>query len=102
MSETWQIFAPLQFEKIVDMPDGSIQVYGRATQEVPDSANEILDFATSIPYLQKRSEEMLKSTGNSNAFPLRRMHQNSVAGHVVSFEINPEEKGMAETEMLSV
>ena len=94
MSETWQIFAPLQFEKIVDMPDGSIQVYGRATQEVPDSANEILDFDTSIPYLQKRSEEMLKSTDNRNAFPLRRMHQNSVAGKEISFDINPAEKAV--------
>jgi len=60
--------------KVEERSDGSLRVYARGTQEVPDRANEIMDFASTAPYVKKWSDEVYKDTGGKSYGNIRIMH----------------------------
>jgi hypothetical protein len=86
--------AYLPFSKIEEQPDGSVMVWGRATQEIRDAAGEIMDYASSVPLFQRRSQETLDRSNGQNAFPLRAMHQPIAAGKVVQLDCIDDEKAI--------
>lgn len=55
-------------------------VYGTLTEEVPDKAGEIFDYATGKEAFQKWSGEIEKSTSGKSKGNLRAMHDNIAAG----------------------
>ena len=91
-NKTFSVFLP--FAKTEDQPDGTLMVWGRATQEVVDSENEICDFESSAPLFQRRSQMMKDASGGENLFPLRAMHQPIAAGRVVEMSYLPDEKAI--------
>jgi hypothetical protein len=92
MNDTFSIYAPIQ--KFEEQPDGTLMVYGRATQEVLDSSREIMDYASSAPFFQRRSKENFDRSGGQNLMPLRAMHQPIAAGKVVQFDYLDKERAI--------
>ena len=90
--QTFTIYLPIN--KVEENQDGSLTVFGRATQEVPDSANEIMDYESSKPLFQRRSQETLERSDGENLFPLRAMHQNIAAGKVTQFDYKDDERAI--------
>lgn len=84
----------LPFSKFEEKEDGTLMVWGRATQEVRDSANEVMDYASSAPLFQRRSQENADRSEGQNLMPLRVMHQNIAAGKVVQFDYADAEKAI--------
>lgn len=82
------------FSKVEDQPDGSLLVFGRATQEVGDSQGEIMDYKTSAPQFKLRANEVSKGTNGTKVMPLRAMHQPVAAGNVVQFDFMEDEKAI--------
>src|SRR5271157_510355 len=92
VQKDFSFFIP--FTKVDEQDDGTLVGYGRATQEVVDSANEMMDYASSVPFFQRRSQETLDRSDGGNAFPLRAMHQPISAGKVTAFDYNEGEKAI--------
>lgn len=92
MNDTFSAFVPLS--KFEENPDGTLTVFGRATQEVRDSANEVMDYQTSVPFFKERSQENSVRSAGQNLMPLRSMHQNNAAGKVVQFDYLDGEKAI--------
>ena len=91
-TNTFSAFLP--FNKYEENPDGTLTVFGRATQEVRDAANEVMDYATSVPFFKERSNENSIRSSGQNLMPLRSMHQNNAAGKVVQFDYLGDEKAI--------
>lgn len=70
------------------------EVWGYATIEVPDQADEIMDYATSKPNFAAWSESVMKMTGGKSKGNLRSMHSNWVAGHLISIQFDDVNKGV--------
>jgi hypothetical protein len=70
------------------------EVWGRLTQEVPDHANEILDYASSKPLFQAWSAEFEKVTNGQSLGNLRAMHGKVAAGKLVALDLNDVEKAV--------
>ena len=83
-NSTFAIYLP--FSKTEENDDGSLSVWGRATQEVLDGQGETMDYQSSLPYWKKRMDEMGKLTDNNSLMPLREMHQPLAAGRVVQVD----------------
>jgi hypothetical protein len=92
VDKTFTTFVP--FGKLDDQPDGTLLVWGRATEEVRDSANEIMDYKSSAPLFQSRTQENFQRSDGQNLMPLRSMHQNIAAGKVVQFDYKDGEKAI--------
>ena len=92
MKDSFSAFLP--FNKFEENPDGTLTVFGRATQEVRDSSNEVMDYATSVPFFKERSTENSIRSSGQNLMPLRSMHQNNAAGKVVQFDYLGDEKAI--------
>jgi hypothetical protein len=92
MTDSFSIYLPLS--KVEEQPDGTLMVWGRATQEVRDSAGEIMDYESSAPLFRRRSQETMDRSDGQNAFPLRAMHQPIAAGKVIEFQFNDEDKAI--------
>ena len=90
--ETFSTFLP--FEKIEDQSDGTLMVWGRATQEVGDSQGEIMDYQSSAPQFRRRAKETHARSNGQNLMPLRSMHQPIAAGKVVQFDFLDAEKAI--------
>ncbi len=90
--QIFSIYLPL--EKTELQPDGTMLVWGRATQETPDSDGEICDFETSAPLFQRRSQMMKDASEGKNLFPLRSMHQPIAAGKIVEMNYLSEDKAI--------
>jgi hypothetical protein len=84
----------LPISKVEEQPDGTCMVWGRATQEVPDAANEIMDYASSVPYFKQRIEDTMARSDGNNMMPLRAMHQNIAAGRVMDATFLDSEKAI--------
>jgi len=69
-------------------------VIGRAAQEVPDKANEIMDYATAKPEFQAWSDRFSAATGGLSKGNLRAMHQKSVAGKIVDISFDDADKAI--------
>ena len=55
-------------------------VYLRAAQEIPDRANEIMDYQKSRPYFEKWSQEQHEASMGKSYGNVRAMHQNRASG----------------------
>jgi hypothetical protein len=90
---TMRIFAQL---RKVDLE--TRRVWGRATQEVPDRANEIFDYESSKPNFAKWSADIAKATEAAgqevSLGNIREMHGKVAAGKVVEIDFNDAEKAI--------
>lgn len=92
MSDTFSAF--VSFHKVENKPDGSLMVWGRATQEVNDSQGETMDYLTSAPQFKRRASEVSKNTSGTKVMPLRAMHQPVAAGNVIQFDFDDNQKAI--------
>lgn len=75
------------------------EVWGRATQEKPDRAREIMDYGSSKPLFQRWSNEALKRTAilppdARSLGNMREMHEPIAAGKVIAIDFNDVEKAI--------
>lgn len=89
---TFSAYVPLS--KFEEKDDGTLLVFGRATQEILDSHGEIMDYESSAPLFRMRAEQNAQRSGGENLMPLRAMHQPVSAGKVIQFDFNDEEKAI--------
>lgn len=90
--KTFSAYVPLS--KYEEKEDGTLLVFGRATQEILDSHGEIMDYASSAPMFRMRAEQNAQRSGGENLMPLRAMHQSIAAGKVIQFDFLDEEKAI--------
>ena len=69
-------------------------VYGRAAQEHPDKADEIMDYDSSKPNFQKWSDIAKDATSGQSLGNLRAMHGKVAAGKLVGIDFNDAEKAI--------
>lgn len=69
-------------------------VYGIATQEVLDKANEIMDYESSKPNFEKWSKEIEKASGGKSLGNVREMHSNKAAGKLTQLNFNDDGKAI--------
>jgi hypothetical protein len=64
--------------KMVDKPDGTLDVYMKVTGETPDLDKEVCDYAKTKPYFIAKGERMKKATSiegmEQSVMPMREMH----------------------------
>lgn len=80
-NDRFQIFLPL-----TKIDEEHRLVYGRATEQVVDSAREVCDVASSVPYFRKWSEGAEKRTGGKSKGNVREMHRPVAAGKVLDIQ----------------
>lgn len=68
------------FFQLAKVDEAKRLVYGIATAEVADKANEILDYETSVPYFKAWSADMEKASGGKSLGNVREMHDNKAVG----------------------
>lgn len=88
----FSIFLP--FTKTEEQSDGTLMVWGRATEEIPDSDGEIMDYESSVPFWQKSIQQYQDLSSGRALMPLRAMHQPIAAGKVVEVDFKPEAKAI--------
>jgi hypothetical protein len=64
----------LQLSKVEEQADGTCIVRGTATAEQPDLVNEIFDWATGKPQVEKWRDAALKRSGGKSLGNIRAMH----------------------------
>lgn len=69
-------------------------VFGRAAQEVPDRAGEIMDYETAKPAFKSWSEETFEASGGKSFGNVRAMHGNVAAGRLDSIEFDDAAKAI--------
>lgn len=67
-------------------------VYGIATAEVADKANEILDYESSVPHFKAWSAEIQKASGGKSLGNVREMHENKAVGKLTELTCDDETK----------
>jgi hypothetical protein len=82
-----QFFAP--FTKI---DETNRLVHGVASVEEYDNAEEIMDYATTKPYVEKWSKRLAKASGGKNLGNVRAMHGEVAAGHLIELELSDDTK----------
>jgi hypothetical protein len=96
---TLRIIAPI--EKVIKLDDGGREVWGFATLEVVDKANEIADFEGTKQAFADWSDEISKATGGKSLGNVREMHDKKAVGKVINWEAGEKEvddgKGGKET-----
>ena len=81
------LFAPLT--KVVEQPDGTVEVWGRAAAQEPDPKGEVFDYEASKPFIQNWSEEIAKASGGQSLGNLRAMHHPRLAaGKLTALQFN--------------
>jgi len=71
------LFAALT--KVVELTDGSVEVWGRAVAEEPDSKKEVLDYEASKPLIKAWSDDIFAASGGQSVGNLRAMHNPRIA-----------------------
>lgn len=69
-------------------------VIGRAAQEIPDKAREIMDYESAKPAFMEWSKGFESASGGLSKGNLRVMHTRTVAGKVVDLQFNDTEKSV--------
>src|SRR3990172_5585314 len=82
------------FAQIFKVDEARQEVWGRATQEVVDNANEIFNYETSKPYFKAWSDGFAADTGGKSLGNIRSMHGKVAAGKVISINFNDTEKSI--------
>ena len=87
------LFMPLT--KVVELDDGTVEVWGRAAAEEPDPKKEIMDYAESKPLIKAWSDHAFEASGGKSRGNLRAMHNPKVAaGLVTSLDFRDDEKAI--------
>lgn len=73
---------PTVMMRLIKIDEEKRIVVGRATEEIADKADEILDYASSKPEFEKWSSEIEKASKGKSKGNVREMHGNKVAGTV--------------------
>lgn len=87
------------FAKLMKVDVAKRQVWGRATQEVPDKSGEIFDYETSVPHFKdwsasfEKATEILGEAGKSLG-NIRAMHGRVAAGKVIAIDFNDADKAI--------
>jgi hypothetical protein len=76
------LFMPLT--KVVELDDGTVEVWGRAAAEEPDPRREIMDYAESKPLIKAWSDDAFAASGGKSLDNLRAMHNPRVAAGIVT------------------
>jgi hypothetical protein len=76
------LFMPLT--KVVELDDGTVEVWGRAAAEEPDPKKEIMDYAESKPLIKAWSDNAFEASGGKSLGNLRAMHNPRVAAGIVT------------------
>jgi hypothetical protein len=69
------------------------EVWGFGGVEEPDASNEIMDYATTKPNVQKWSEAVNKRSGGKSLGNVRSMHSNIAAGKLIDLQCDDVHKG---------
>ena len=90
----FKVFCPL-----VKVDFNKRMVYGRMTQEIPDGAKEIMDYASSKPFFQEwsnaaKARTALLPEGEQSLGNVREMHQPISSGKITEMEFNDQEKAI--------
>jgi hypothetical protein len=83
---TMRLFAPIS-----KVDEAKRTVYGRACQEMPDRADEIFDYRSSVPYFKEWSASFEKDTDGRSLGNLRAMHGKVAAGKITAIDFNDTE-----------
>lgn len=86
---TMQIYA-----RLTKVDEATRRVYGRATQEVPDRADEVFDYEASKPHFVKWSSDIEKVTDGKSVGNVRAMHGKVAAGKLSELTFNDAEKAI--------
>lgn len=70
----------IAFARLTKIDEAKRLVYGRATQEIPDRAGEIFDYASSKPNFETWSKSQMTASMNKSAGNVRAMHKDVGAG----------------------
>jgi len=90
MKELLKLFIP-----IVKIDEEKRTVFGRVTEEVPDSSNETFDYGTSKPFYQEWTEYFQKATDGKSYGNLRAMHDGKKAsGYIQNLNLDDREKAV--------
>jgi hypothetical protein len=76
------LFMPLT--KVVELDDGTVEVWGRVAAEEPDPKKEIMDYAASKPLIKAWSDNAFEASGGKSLGNLRAMHNPRVAAGIVT------------------
>lgn len=87
--DAMRLFAP-----ITKVDEAKRLVIGRAVQEVADRADEIFDYATSVPYFKEWSAAFAKDTDGKSLGNVRAMHGKVAAGKLTGIEFRDAEKAI--------
>jgi hypothetical protein len=90
----------LAFARIYKVDEKTRTVVGRATQEVIDKDNEVMDYASSKPEFQRWSAEVFADSGGKSYGNVRSMHSNVAAGKLTDIEFNDAEKAIDVSAMI--
>ena len=82
------------FAQITKVDEAKRQVWGRAAQEMPDNADEIMDYASSKPLFEKWSTDFEKITDGKSLGNIRAMHGNVAAGKAIALNFHDEDKAI--------
>lgn len=82
------------FFPLTKVDEKSHTIFGRATQEVPDSAGEIMDYKSSVPRFKAWSEQAEKRSNGKSKGNIRAMHQPIAAGKLMEMQFNNVEKAI--------
>lgn len=82
----------LQLSKVEEQADGTCIVRGTATAELPDLVNEIFDWATGVPQIEKWRDDCLARSGGKSQGNIRAMHGKVAAGIATSITFNEADK----------
>lgn len=85
---------PVLFATLTKVDVARQEVWGRMTEEIPDNAKEICDYATTKPFVKAWSESFAKVTGGKSLGNVRAMHGKIAAGKVIHVEYNDVEKAI--------
>jgi hypothetical protein len=83
--------SPRIFARITKIDEAQRLVYGRATQEIVDRAEEVMDYASSKPYFEKWSSECYKDSAGKSLGNVRAMHGAVSAGKLTDIQFDDEE-----------
>ena len=70
------------------------EVWGRATQEIIDGHDEIMDYSSSKPRFQAWSDAVQKRSKGKSKGNVREMHQPIAAGKLIAMSFNDDEKAV--------
>lgn len=72
------------FARLTKVDEVKREVWGTATEEIPDRSREVFDYESSVPYFKAWSESISKATDGKSLGNVREMHQLNAVGKLVS------------------